>query len=227
MPHLHTAESHMFWWSWDDLMVFLVRPSRGSNSVAWQDFVARTRKGESDLYDFMNLMTYETYHGMNTLWDFWVTWGSCHVHLSMPRMFLRCMNKVSQMIRTADLRPRTAQNLWFQEFRGTAWHCDLQVHSWRGWLRPRTCDTELLATWRQIWKMSCTQGRKAHPRITVPATTLTNQQILASWSASASRPMVKRLSLLRVIWCRENIKGGTGKNNKAKIQYNHWILDLL
>lgn len=69
---------------------------------------------------------------------------------------------------------------------------------------------------------------KAHTKITVPATTLTNQQILASaWSVSASRPMVKRLSLLRVIWCRENIKGGTGKNNKAKIQYNDWILDLL
>ena len=81
--------------------------------------------------------------------------------------------------------------------------------------------------------LSCLVLKAARPiqklhKITVPATTLTNQQILASaWSASASRPMVKRLSLLRVIWCRENIKGGTGKNNIAKIQYNDWILDLL
>ena len=104
MPHLHTAESHMFWWNWDDLMVFLVRPSRGSNSVTWQDFVARTRKGESDLYKSYDLR------------DLWILMRllsnlrlvSC-AFVNVPRMFLRCMNKVSQMVRTADLRPCSSE----------------------------------------------------------------------------------------------------------------------
>lgn len=163
--NIHTAESQMFWWNWD-LMVFLVRPSRGSSSVAWQDFVAcGTRKGESDLVTFMNLITYETYE---YLWDLWVTWGSRHVHLSMRR---GCSCDVwTKWAKWSERRiwGLAAQNLWFQEFR-SAVTCRF-AHGEADFVR----ELAIQSSW-QLGDgsfMSCTQGPY---KITVPATTLTNK----------------------------------------------------
>ena len=57
---------------------------------------------------------YESYY----LWDLWILMrlvsnlrlASCAC-VNAPRMFLRCMNKVSQMVRTADLRPWSSESV--------------------------------------------------------------------------------------------------------------------
>lgn len=167
----------------------------------------------------MNLMTYETYE---YLCDFWVTWGVSCAFVNaedVPAMYEQSEpngpNGGSEALQLRICDSKSFVALWLA-----------------GSLMERLTSSENLryrALGNLATDLSCLVLKllKAHTKITVSATTLTNQQILASWSASASRPMVKRLSLLRVIWCRENIKGGTGKNNIAKIQYNDWILDLL